>query len=68
MSGTNDLSSQETAAERRVRHDLDAEFAGGLQETDLGVLNIECEGAVFDFDGRDGVYSIRPAERVGCYF
>lgn len=64
MVGTDDLSSQETAAERRVRDDLDAEFAGGLQETDLGVLNVEREGRVLDLDCSDWVHSMSSAQRL----
>ena len=39
----------------------------GLEESDLVVLDVECEGRVLDLDGRDGVHSMRASERIRGY-
>lgn len=56
---------KDSASERRVGHDSDAKFAGGVQEIDLWKLNIECEWRVFNLDRRDRVYGMRAPQGRG---
>ena len=60
---TYELSGKQSAAERRVCDNLDPELAGCFQKSDLRILNIKREDAVFDLKGGDGMHGMRATER-----
>lgn len=56
---------EESASEGGVRDYGDAELAASVEERDLGVLDVKCEGAVFNLHGGDGVHGVGAA-KGGC--
>jgi hypothetical protein len=53
---------------RGVCNDRDAELAARFEQRDLEVLDVEREGAVFDFDSSDGVDGVCAMEGTGGDF
>ena len=56
---TLDHGGQETAAQRRIRHETDAQFAAGRQDAGF---DIAAPQRVFGFNGDDRVHRMRAAQ------
>lgn len=56
------LPGDETPPERAIGYRGDTKLAAGLKKADLGVLDVGCEGAVFDLDGSNRVDFVGTAE------
>lgn len=57
--------SQHSSSKRTVGNDCDSEFATGFQDTDLGRLDFETEGGIFNLHRVDRMHCVGSAEGVG---
>lgn len=55
---THELAAEETAAERAVRDERDAELLTCVPDPDLRILNVKREGCILKLRSRDGVHGV----------
>lgn len=63
--GTRVNTSQHSSSKWTVGNDCDSEFATSFQNTDLGRLDFETEGGIFNLNSVDRMYCVGSAEGVG---